>query len=114
MDKTSIISKKLKEYRKEAGFNQECIAEYLGVDQSYISKIENGERCLSADMLEKLGSLYGVFPYAFENDEPSPRHLNCAFRGSNLSVEDMGVISAINAIALNTDFMTRLLEGEDN
>lgn len=36
------FGKKLKEKRREAGFSQRKLAEIVGVDFSYISKLENG------------------------------------------------------------------------
>ena len=52
------IGDKLKTLRTNYGYKQKDISEFLGVDQSLISKFESGERAISVDMLEKLGNLY--------------------------------------------------------
>lgn len=53
------ISEKLKEMREQSGLRQEQIARFLGVTQTYVSKVKSGERNLTVDQLGKLVSLYG-------------------------------------------------------
>ena len=48
---------KLKEMRKQAGLQQEQIAAFLGVTQTYISKVETGEQNLTVEQLENLVNL---------------------------------------------------------
>lgn len=96
--------------RENAGYNQQCIAAFLQVDQSLISKIENGERPISTDMLEKLATLFGVNPVAITKESAVLRTLSCAFRCSELTSNEMEAISAINRIALNAEFMKKTLE----
>lgn len=106
------IGENIRRLRDGAGYNQKSIAGFLEVDQSLISKIEKGERCMSADMLDKLASLFGVTTSAIVNDDVvKARSLSCAFRCGDLSSSDMEAISAINKIALNSEFMNNLLEG---
>ena len=113
MIKIEAVGENLRVLREGAGYNQTSIATFLGVDQSLISKIEKGERNISADMLEKLASLYGVAASSLVNDVVTGKQLSCAFRCSDLTSDDMEVISAINKIALNSEFMTSLLEGNE-
>lgn len=105
-----IVGENLRKLRDTAGYNQQSIADFLGVDQSLVSKIEKGERSITADMLDKLASLFGVTIAAIENDVVA-RPLSCAFRCNDLSASDMEAISAINKLALNLEFMNNLLEG---
>ena len=104
------IGENLRMLRDGAGYNQQNIADFLKVDQSLISKIEKGERSLSADMLDKLASLYGVPASSITDNTISARSLTCAFRCGELSSHDMDAISAINKIALNSELMSSLLE----
>ena len=67
MAMANIIGNNIKTLRDGMGFNQSNIARFLNVDQSLISKVEKGERILSADMLEKLASLFGVSVDAIED-----------------------------------------------
>ncbi|MDD4396548.1 MAG: helix-turn-helix transcriptional regulator [Sphaerochaetaceae bacterium] len=48
----NIIGENIRILRDNAGFTQGNLAHFMGMDQSLISKIEKGERGLSADMLE--------------------------------------------------------------
>ena len=44
----------LKSFRKENNLSQVELAEYLGVQQGFISQIEKGDRNLPADLLDKI------------------------------------------------------------
>lgn len=112
MNKPKIIAERIKELREGSGLNQANLADFLNVDQSLISKIENGERRLSVEMLEKLATLFGVDLSAFENVESPVAPLKFALRAGELTTADMETISAINRIALNSEFMANLLSGE--
>ena len=52
------ILKKLKKARNKSGLTQTEIARRLGKPQSFISKIENGERRLDIIELKKITKLY--------------------------------------------------------
>lgn len=106
------IGNNIKTLRERMGFNQTSIARFLDVDQSLISKVEKGERNLSADMLEKLAYLFGITVDDIECGTIEGSSLSFAFRASDLSAEDMEAISAINRIALNSEYMAELLKGQ--
>ena len=52
------IIKRLKEARLDVGLSQQDIADKLGKPQSYVSKIESGERRLDVAEIKKFASLY--------------------------------------------------------
>ena len=54
------VGENIRALRENAEFTQNNLARFMNVDQSLISKVEKGERTLSADMLEKLAALFGV------------------------------------------------------
>ncbi len=112
MSKFKTIAERMKAFRKSSGLSQANIACFLGVDQSLISKAEKGERSLSVEMLEKLAALYGVSISAFEEDTLPVNPLKFALRSGELTTADMEALSAINRIALNSEFMAGLLAGE--
>ena len=103
------IGIRIKELRECCGFTQRNIADFLNVDQSFISKIEKGERSLTADMIKSISDLFGVETSYFLNDNKDVVKTNCAFRANDLTAEDLETISCINRIALNANFMTELL-----
>lgn len=104
------IGQKVKALREKASLNQEQIAQFLGVDQSNISKCEKGERQFQVDHLERLGSLFGVPLGDLMNEEVSLAPLQIAFRADGMQVEDLNAIADIQKIALNLDQMRVLLQ----
>jgi len=52
------VIKRLKEARLGAGFSQQDVADKLGKPQSYISKIESGERRLDVAEIKKFSGIY--------------------------------------------------------
>ena len=50
----AAINEKLKMMREKAGLRQGQIADYLGVTQTFISKVETGERNLTVEQLESV------------------------------------------------------------
>ena len=106
----NIIGENIRRLRENAGFSQANLAGFLGVDQSFISKVEKGERQISSDMLEKLAPLFGVHSDSFIREEIEPTKFAVAFRGKDLTNEDLEAISAINNIALNLDFLSDIGE----
>ena len=107
------IYERLKSMREQAGLRQGQIAEFLGVTQTYISKVETGERNLTVDQLESLVSLYGHSLSSFANMRAEASPIQFAFRARDISQDDLKVIADIGKIAINSRFMAGLLEDED-
>jgi transcriptional regulator with XRE-family HTH domain len=53
-----ILVERLKKARKEAGLDQEDVAKLLGVSQSYISKMESGQRRIDVVQLKAFARIY--------------------------------------------------------
>lgn len=105
-----LIGQKVKELREKAGLNQMQIAQFLGVDQSMISKCEKSERQFQVDHLEQLGSLFGLSLADLMNEESQNNSLRIAFRADGIQVEDLAAIADIHKIALNLNQMRTLLQ----
>jgi transcriptional regulator with XRE-family HTH domain len=52
------IIERLKKARLDAGLSQQAVADKLGKPQSYVSKIEAGERRLDVAEMKKFASIY--------------------------------------------------------
>jgi len=107
-----LVGKKFKVLREQYGFTQEQLAQYLNVDQSYISKCEKNERQFSVDILEKAGNLFGCSLEYFTNDETEYSPAAIALRAKAVTAEDLETIATMNKIALNLRYMEGLLKGE--
>ncbi|MBO5565596.1 MAG: helix-turn-helix transcriptional regulator [Succinivibrio sp.] len=107
----TAINEKLKMMREKAGLRQGQIADYLGVTQTYISKVENGERNLTVDQLENLVNLYGYSLDSFANMEQDAHPIQFAFRAQDVSQDDLHIIADIGKIAINSKFMAKILRG---
>ena len=63
----------LKKLRKAKGVNQSELAKIMSVDQTTISKWENGERSVDSSVLDKLASFFCVsVDYILGRDEQNP------------------------------------------
>ncbi len=51
--------RRLREAREEAGFRQTDVARVLGVTQTFVSKVELGERRIDPTELQEFAALYG-------------------------------------------------------
>ena len=109
----ATIYENLKMMREEAGLQQGQIADYLGVTQAFISKVESGERNLTVDQLESAVNLYGYSLDAFTDSEEETHPIQFAFIAQDVSQEDLHIIADIGKIAINSRFMTQTLEGSN-
>ena len=53
-----MLVERLKKARKEAGLDQEAVAKLLRVTQSYISKMESGQRRIDIVQLKRFAKVY--------------------------------------------------------
>ena len=106
----AAIYEKLELMREQSGLRQGQIAEYLGVTQTFISKVETGERNLTVAQLENLVNLYGYSLAAFANEDVVARPIQFAYRAQEVSQADLKVIADISKIVINSQFMTEVLE----
>lgn len=104
------IGLRMKELREQAKLRQGQVAAYLGVDQSYLSKMETGERAISVEQLERLAELYECDLEVFENPDIKIKPIQIALRAREITTEDLNIIAAVNHIASNSRYMARLLE----
>ena len=106
------IGQRIKELREQANLRQGQVAAYLDVDQSFLSKIESGERSISVDQLERLAELYGCDLAVFNDSSIVVRPIQISLRARDITLEDMNIIAAINHIASNSRYMAKMLRGE--
>lgn len=88
------IGKKLRELREERGLRQTAVAEKLKKPQSYISKIESGEKSLH---------LYEVFSYADAIDVP---------RGEMLGAIELVLTGRTTVIPASTEYSATSLPAD--
>ena len=87
---------RLKKLREENGYSQKQIADYLEMDQSYISKIEKGTRKLNEASFNKLCLLYNCSPYYLLGKSDEYESPKIAFRSDE--TVDLFAISKMNQI----------------
>lgn len=68
-DDMNRFGKKLHTLRKQRGISQTELAASLSVQQSYVGKLERGERIPNVAMLRKIAELFGVSFDQLMNDE---------------------------------------------
>ena len=100
---------RLKQLRKESKITQEQLANYLDVDQSMITKLENGTRNLSVTLIEKICNLFGCSDTYLMGVEVDYIPLNFAFRSNGIQSEDLESIAAVNKIVMNIRYMNEMI-----
>ncbi|HAT4272735.1 helix-turn-helix domain-containing protein [Clostridium perfringens] len=107
-----IVGNKVASLRKKNKLTQKQIADFLNVDQSYISKCESNERSFTLEILEKISNLFGCPLEYFTNLESKYEPMPFALRAKNIQNEDLEAISKINKLALNMKFMEKIIQEE--
>lgn len=105
----NIQKNRLRKLRKESRITQEQLAKYLDVDQSMITKLENGTRNLNVTLIDKLCSLFGCSVSYFMGEDDRYIPLNFAFRSSGIQAEDLESIAAVNKIVMNIRYMNGMM-----
>lgn len=100
---------RLKELRKESKLTQSQLAGYLGVDQSMITRLEDGSRSLNVSLIEKICSLFGCTESYLLGEDDTYIPLNFAFRSNGIQAEDLEGIAAVNKIVMNLRYMNEMM-----
>lgn len=104
-----ITGTNVKRMRKLHGFTQEHVARYLEVDQTFVSKVESGQRSLGVASLEKLCDLFFcTLDDLIEDGVPTPTERAVAFRADGVAEEDLHALAAIGRIVRNLEDMVAL------
>jgi transcriptional regulator with XRE-family HTH domain len=74
-----LFGEAVRRWRQERGFNQERLAELVGLSTSMIGMIERGEKNTTLESVQRLSDALSVevrdFFFSSEDDPPSHRHL---------------------------------------
>ena len=105
----TTIGSRLKKLRIENGYSQRQVAEYLEIDQSNLSKIENNKRKLNWFLSDKLMSLYNCTPEYLLGETDIYIKPKISFRSK--SEIDLNAVSKINKLTYHLNIL-RGLENE--
>ena len=84
-----LLGARIKELRKRAGLSQDQLAEKVGIESKYLSRIEVGKRDPSLDVLERIADslqveMKALFDFAHhDNEATSPQGIEAALFGAN-------------------------------
>lgn len=88
------VGKRIKQLREENHYSQNQLADYLGIDQSNLSKIERGERKFKLSLLNKLSILFNCSPDYILCKSDDYEKNDMAFRSDGKV--DLRVIAKVN------------------
>ena len=98
------VGERLKKLIADSNYTQEQIADYLGINQEQLSKIENGNRNLNLNLLDKISLLYNCSHeyILLESDEYDiPKII---FKNMENFV-DLNLVAKMNKIMENLKFL---------
>lgn len=105
------VGARLMTLRKTLGLSQSLVSKHLGIDQTTLSKIESGERAIGMSSLEKLSELYCVPVKELLDDSAEISKVQLAFRTTEMTDEDLIILSKVNRIIINQKYMDKLQKG---
>ncbi len=103
----------LKSLRKESGITQQQLAQYLQVDQTMITKLENGTRNFNLTLIEKICNLFGCSEEYLLGLDDKYIPLAFSFRANSIQTEDLEGIAEVNKIMMNIRYMNEIMEVEN-
>lgn len=98
----------IRDRRKKMGLSQADVAGYLSIDQSYLSKMEKGERPFGISILEQLSELFCLPLESLLNPAEAAPSAILSYRTDSCSGEDIEQIAKINRLVLNLQQMEGL------
>lgn len=108
-DINAIVGANVKRMRKLCGLTQENVAQYLGIDQTLVSKVEGGQRSLGVSSLEKLSDLFFCSLDDLVGDgSQMPEGKAVAFRADGLAGDDLHALAAVGRIVRNLEDLAAL------
>lgn len=108
-DKYLVDGARFKAYRKDLGLTQQQISHCLGVDQSYISKIENGEKNLSLETFTRTTNLFLCEAPHLTQPGSRPRHCHTTLKARELTNQSWHKITEVQSIIAAQYTMETLL-----
>ena len=106
---TYMVGGRLSELRKKNNLSQKKISEYLNLNQSNYSKIENGKRKLNVSVLDKLCLLYGCSPEYLLGESDEYNLIGITFNTDE--VVDLDMIAKINETMNYLELLEKLNGG---
>ena len=104
------VAKNLTNLRREYGYTQEQVSSYLGITQSNLSKIENGDRNFNMTLLDKLCLLYNCSPEFLLGETDFHEKSSISFRSDEKV--DLNVVAKMNEITGYLKLL-RKLDGDE-
>ena len=103
MEIGAIIGQNIKNYRQKFGYNQDHIANYLGIDRTTLSKYESAEREISLLHLNKLSDIFGIEIEDLIEPQAANRVVSMAFafRSQGLEEQDIKSIASFQKVVKN-------------
>lgn len=102
----NITCIRLKQLRKLHNYTQKQLADYLGIDQSNFSKIENGKRNLNLTLANKICYLYGC-SHEYLLGLSDDYNVNKVVTRKSNSNMDLEAVAKVNEVM---DHLTLLIE----
>lgn len=105
----NVINVRLKNLRKNSKLTQSQMAEYLEIDQSMVTKLENGSRVLNVTIIERICNLFGCSEEYLLGQSDAYIPLTFAFRSNGIQSDDLQSIADVNKIAMNISYMNEMI-----
>lgn len=107
MNSDEILRKNVTRLREERGWSIQDLATRLGIDRTYLSKSESGNRAFKVSEIDKLAKIFGVstdYLLGIENDDVTPEYRAIQRRAKDMTPSDQKKLLQIMKVAFGDEY----------
>lgn len=107
MNSDEILRRNVTRLREERGWSIQDLATRLGIDRTYLSKSESGNRAFKVSEIDKLSKIFGVstdYLLGIKNDDGTPEYRAIQRQAKDMTPSDQKKLLQIMKVAFGDDY----------
>lgn len=107
MNSDEILRRNVTRLREERGWSIQDLATRLGIDRTYLSKSESGNRAFKVSEIDKLAKIFGVstdYLLGMESDDGTPEYRAIQRQAKDMTPSDQKKLLQIMKVAFGDEY----------